>query len=270
MGDEPIHSARNPRLLAARKLRERKHRTQQGRFLIDGTRELARAVAAGVELVEVFACEPMLADQASRELLPQIERLRAPIHRVSPQVFGKLAYGDRAEGIVAVAVERTTSLGDLTLSKDALVAVLERCEKPGNLGAVLRSADAAGVAAVVLADPLTDVFNPNAIRASLGTIFTVPVAVGTSDEVKRWLRDKGMTIYAARVDARQGYTQVDLTRASAIVLGNEARGLTDIWLGGDVVDVRLPMRGIADSLNVSVTAAVMFYEALRQRRQEST
>jgi TrmH family RNA methyltransferase len=145
------------------------------------------------------------------------------------------------------------------------VAVIEGVEKPGNLGAVLRSADGAGVDAVVVADPATDPWNPNAIRASLGTVFTVPIAVATAAEAFDWLRNQGIGAVAALVDAPLSYTDADLTGALAIVLGSETAGLSEVWRTGDVTPVRVPMRGVADSLNVSVTAAILFYEALRQR-----
>jgi TrmH family RNA methyltransferase len=146
-----------------------------------------------------------------------------------------------------------------------LIAVLEGVEKPGNVGAVLRSADAAGVSAVILADGRTDLYNPNAIRASSGTIFSMPVCEATSSDVLAWLRERGFRIAAARVDGSVPYTKVDYRGPTAIVLGSEATGLSPIWSGNDIQAVRLPMLGAADSLNVSVTAAVLFYEALRQR-----
>jgi TrmH family RNA methyltransferase len=145
------------------------------------------------------------------------------------------------------------------------VAVLSGVEKPGNIGAVLRTADAAGVSAVILADPRTDPFNPNAIRASLGTIFSVPVATATVAETLAWLREKQCRILTTRVDARLTYSEADYRGPTAIVLGSEAEGLSDGWSGADDVPVRVPMLGIADSLNVSATAAVLFYEAVRQR-----
>ena len=156
-------------------------------------------------------------------------------------------------------------LANLALQGDPLVAVLERVEKPGNVGAVLRTADAAGVSALVVADARTDLYNPNAIRASLGTIFTLPVAQATAEETLSWLRSRRLTIFAARVNATLPYTEADFRGPAAIVLGSEAEGLTPAWSGAEVRAVSLPMRGAADSLNVSATAAVLFYEALRQR-----
>ncbi len=151
---------------------------------------------------------------------------------------------------------------------DALVAVLEGVEKPGNLGAVIRSADAAGLAALVAADAKADFYNPNCIRASLGAVFALPVGAAPAPDVLRWLGEAGLAIVAARVDATLDYTAIDYRRPTAIVLGSEAEGLGDLWTGDRITAVRLPMRGSADSLNVSATAAVMFYEALRQRRLE--
>ncbi len=180
-------------------------------------------------------------------------------------MFEKLAFGARAEGVVAVAATPQASLADLVLRENDLVVVLEGVEKPGNVGAVLRSADATGAGAVIVADGRTDLFNPNAIRASLGTIFTVPVAEASSRETLEWLRRRGFSILAARVDGSVVYTEADFKGAAAIVLGSEADGLTDVWSGEGIEALRLPMLGVADSLNVSVTAAVVLYEAVRQR-----
>jgi TrmH family RNA methyltransferase len=177
-----------------------------------------------------------------------------------------LAFGERAEGVLGVAVARTPTLRDLKLPANPLIAVLEGVEKPGNLGAVLRSADGAGVSAVIVADGVSDLYNPNTIRGSLGTVFSLPMAVATSREAIAWLRHQGIRMCAAWVDAPVDYTAVDYRGAVALVLGSEAQGLSDIWSVDDVVRIRLPMLGIADSLNVSATAAVLFYEALRQRR----
>jgi RNA methyltransferase, TrmH family len=261
-----ITSVRNPRVQAAYDLRERRERLRQGRILIDGVRELGRALAASVKLIEVFACRELLATDAAQALVEQLAKLRIPLVDVSPHVFEKLAYGERTEGVLAVAETPSATLDNLRLPDRPLVAVLEACEKPGNLGAILRTADGAGLSAVIVADGRTDLFNPNVLRASLGTIFSVPVAAASAAEVRSWLLGRGISIVAAQVDAPQDYTAIDLTGPTAIVLGNEAHGLSDVWRTADVTAVRLPMLGIADSLNVSVTAAVLFYEAVRQRQ----
>jgi TrmH family RNA methyltransferase len=182
-------------------------------------------------------------------------------------VFSKLAFGARAEGVLIVAVAPRRDLEKLALPENPLVAVLEGVEKPGNLGAVLRSADGAGFSAVVAADGGHDLYNPNAIRASLGAIFTLPVCGANSPAALAWLRARKLTIYAARVGAGRLYTEADFTRPTAILLGSEAHGLTEFWCGKDIFDIELPMRGSVDSLNISTAAAILFYEALRQRMQ---
>ncbi len=186
---------------------------------------------------------------------------------VAAPVLDALAFGDRNEGVVATVriPDHAFDLDRLRLPPDPLVVVLEGVEKPGNLGAVLRSADGAGADAVIAADPRADLFNPNAIRASLGTIFAVPVAAGGSAAVRDGLRAVGVALVAARVDALTAYTEVDLRGPVAIVLGSETAGLSDCWSGDATVPVRLPMLGVADSLNVSIAAAVLLYEARRQR-----
>jgi TrmH family RNA methyltransferase len=260
-----ITSLQNSRVKDAARLRDGRHRQKQGRMLIDGARELARAMAAGVRLVEVFVCEPLCEGEEARRALQDVDSSGVEVLYVTEPVFGKLAFGDRAEGLLAVAETPGASLAGLSLPDRPLVAVLEGVEKPGNVGAVLRTADAAGVSALVVADPRTDLFNPNAVRASLGTIFTVPVAAATTAETLDWLRRRGLAVFAARVDGSVPYAEADFRGPSAIVLGSEAEGLTPGWSGEGVTPVRLPMLGVADSLNVSATAAVLFYEALRQR-----
>ena len=265
LNDLRISSVHNPRVKEAAGLRDRRQRKRQGRFLIDGVRELSRALDAKLTPLDVFVCPELLNGDEDRTLLARLRQLQLPLVEVTSQVFAKLAYGERAAGVVAVAETRQTTLIDLDLPADGLIAVVEGLEKPGNLGAVLRSADGAGVSAVLVADPNTDLFNPNTIRASLGTIFSQRVVAGTSAEIKQWLTARGVQIVAARVDAKIDYFMPDYTLATALVLGSEAEGLGDVWKSSDVTPVRLPMLGVADSLNVSAAAAVMFYEARRQR-----
>jgi TrmH family RNA methyltransferase len=260
-----ITSRNNPRVKDAVKLRDARHRRKQGRILIDGVRELARAVGSGVRLACVFVCEELSTGDEQRALLTALGNRNVEILRVTAAVFEKLAFGHRAEGVLAVAETPRPTLAGMTLPENPLVLVLEGVEKPGNLGAVLRSADGAGASALVVADGGTDLFNPNAIRASLGTIFTMPVCAAATDEVLRWLRDRGLAIVAARVDGSIVYTEADFRGPVALVLGSEAEGLSTVWTGPDVTAVRLPMLGAGDSLNVSATAAVLCYEALRQR-----
>ncbi len=260
-----ITSVTNPRVKAAAKLREARSRVCEGQIIIDGVREIGRAIDAGVKVREVFLCAKPCQEFGCDGLLSRLgdEVLRFD---VTSAVFSKLAYGERTDGMVAVAEMPQRTLDHLALSERPLVAVLEGIEKPGNIGAVLRSADAAGVSAVIIADGSADLYNPNAIRASLGTIFTVPYCGATTAETIAWLRRHNLAMFAARVDASVDYTAGDFNRSCAILLGSEAEGLSDAWRGKDITPIRLPMHGAADSLNVSATAAVLFYEALRQRR----
>jgi TrmH family RNA methyltransferase len=262
-----ITSLQNRRVKEAVRLRDRRGREKQGRFLVDGVRELCRALEGDIEFDEVFWCESACGGDDARAALEAARAGGAKLLGVTAEVFRKLAFGDRSEGLVGVGRTPHRTLIDLeaALPSRPLVTVLEAIEKPGNVGAVVRSADGAGVSAVILADAVTDLYNPNAIRASLGTIFTLPVCSTTTRETLAWLRRRDLQVVATRVDGAVPYTDIDYTRPTAIVLGNETQGLGARWQGEGVTAAALPMRGKADSLNVSATAAVMFYEALRQR-----
>jgi TrmH family RNA methyltransferase len=263
-----ISSPQNERIKAAAKLRDRKGREQQGRILIDGVPEISRAIAAGVKIEQVFLIEDL-----PREVAAQAnpwQAAGASLVTVTAPVMEKLAYGQRQEVAIAIASPPTTDLDQLAAKiKQAkttpLFLVIEGIEKPGNLGAILRTADATGVSAVLIGDGGTDVYNPNAIRASRGAIFTVPVAAATSDTCLAWLRQQNCRLFAARVDGSEEYTAKDYRQPTAFILGSEAHGLTDRWQGADITPIRLPLLGQIDSLNLSVTAAVLCYEALRQR-----
>lgn len=233
--------------------------------MIDGAREILRALGMGVEVIEAFICEPLLHDDEARDAATQLAESSAAVATVTEEVFEKLCFGERTGGLLAVARTPVRSLEQLKMPAAPLVAVLEGIEKPGNVGAVLRSADGAGVDVVVVADPRTDLFNPNTIRASLGTVFNANVCTATAEETLTWLRSNKLPIFAARPDAVLLYTKADFRGPAAIVLGSEAEGLSDKWRGANVTGVNVPMKGIADSLNVSATAAVLFYEAQRQR-----
>ncbi len=265
-----LTSAANPRIKAVIRLRERREREATGRTIVDGARELRRALDAGVEIVEAFVCEPLLAGEDARAALDRLRDGRVPGTTTSPEAFAKLAFGDRAEGLVAVIRTPSLALEAIQLPADPLIAIIEDVEKPGNVGAILRSADGAGADAVIAASPRTDLANPNVIRASAGTIFAVPLAAAPTAEVIAWLRDRDIRILAARVDGTRPYTDVDLTGPLALVLGSETEGLGDAWHAPDIEAIRLPMHGIADSLNVSVTAAILLYEARRQRDGHTT
>ena len=270
-----IESASNPRVKAALRLRERGERDSTGLTLVDGGREALRAMEAGWTIETAFVCPSRIGSQAAKRVAEKVEQSFGPfgaaIDRVelSERAFDRLAYGDRADGVVLVARTPGTALADLALPANALVVVTEDVEKPGNVGAILRSADAVGAHAVVAVGG-TDLFNPNVIRASAGTIFSMPIAAAPAPDVLAWLRAAGLRIVATFVDASLLHVDANLRGSLAIVLGSEANGLSDAWRTPDVDAVRLPMLGVADSLNVSAAAAVLLYEAWRQRRPEAT
>lgn len=246
-------------------MRGRRERDKTGLTLIDGARETARALAGGARLREAFVSAQFCTDDECRAALHMLGEAAVPTWELGPDAFAKLAYGDRLDGIVSVAETPLHRLADLDLPTNPLIGVIEGVEKPGNLGAVLRTADGAGLSALIVAEPGTDLLNPNVIRASLGTIFSVPVAVASTGEVLAWLREHDIAIIAARVQGSVDYTAADYTEPTAIALGSEARGLSDAWAELADASVHIPMLGVADSLNVSATAAILFYEARRQR-----
>lgn len=260
-----IASTHNEHVKAATALRNRRDRERTGLTLVDGGRECLRALEAGVDVVEAFVCRQAIRTPDAAAAVDRLRGSGARVFDVTDHVLAKVAFGDRSDGVVVVARVPSTSLEHLAPPPNALIAIVEALEKPGNLGAILRSADGAGIDAVIAADPLTDLFNPNAIRASVGTIFSVPIAQGPTSSVVPWLASRGIRAVVAVVDAPGSYTDVDLTVPTALVLGSEAAGLSATWRAADAVPVRLPMLGTADSLNVSVAAAVLFYEARRQR-----
>lgn len=266
-----IESPANPRVKAALRLRERRERDATGLTLVDGGREALRAMEAGAVVEAAFVCPPLLTTREAHRVAEKLSQSFGPFGaaieytEVSERAFERLAYGDRADGVILVVRAPRTSLADLQLPGDPLVVVTEDVEKPGNVGAILRSADAVGADAVIAAGG-TDLFNPNVIRASVGTVFTVPVAAAPASDVAAWLRDHHIRIVASLVDASRLHVEADLRGAVAIVLGSESAGLSDAWRATEIEAVRLPMAGVADSLNVSAAAAVLLYEAWRQRR----
>ncbi len=265
-----IESPANPRIKAALRLRERRERDATGLTLVDGGREALRAMEAGAVVEQAFVCPPLLATREAQRVAEKLSQSFGPFGaaieytEVTERAFERLAYGDRADGVILVVRVPPTRLDGLQLPAEPLVVVTEGVEKPGNVGAILRSADAVGAHAVIAVGG-TDLFNPNVIRASVGTVFSVPVAAAPSGDVIAWIRERGIRAVASLVDATRLHVEVDLRGAVAIVLGSEAGGVSEAWRGGDVESVRLPMAGVADSLNVSVAAAVLLYEAWRQR-----
>ncbi len=265
MADQTITSLQNPRVKEAIRLRSARHRKKQQRFLIDGARELLRAITAGMPLCEAFICESLCASPDSRQAVQLLHQGRTECWHVSAEVFAKLSFGERQEGVLAIAHTPRQELATLETRGSGPIIVIEGVEKPGNVGAILRSSDAAGVSAVIVAEPATDLLNPNCIRASLGAVFTVPTCTTTSVAALDWLRQRGAKMFAARVDGRVNYTDSDLRGRCAIILGSEAEGLSTVWQAADVTAIHLPMYGVVDSLNVAAAASVLLYEALRQR-----
>ena len=272
---DAITSAANPRVRAALELRSRRGRERAGRLLVDGPREVGHAIDGGARVIEAFVDAAGPRDEEGSSTRARLAHLGVEVVPLAGAALARLAYGDRASDVVAVVGEPPTDLASLGAAldrgPDPLVIVVEDAEKPGNLGAIARSADAAGAAALVAATfngPAADPWNPNAVRASLGTVFTLPIAVATTEEVLAWLRARALRVVAARVQAALDYDRADLRGPLAIVVGNEARGLGPDWLAPDVVGVRLPMLGRADSLNVATAAGVLLYESRRQRRPD--
>lgn len=260
---ETITSLQNPKvkniLLLQEKSRERK---RQNLFIIEGEREIMLALEGGYLLNSLFICNEVkpLSQQLSALLSKTV-----PTYNISKQVFDKLAYRENSDGLLALAVPKDNRLSGIMLSKNPFIIILEAVEKPGNLGAILRSADAAQVDAVIICDPLCDVYNPNAIRSSVGCLFTTQVAAASSEEVLAWLKENGISAYAAELQASQWYHETDMMKACAIVMGTEADGLTEFWLKNADARIKIPMRGKIDSLNVSVSTAILTFEAMRQR-----
>ena len=260
-----ITSFINPKIKKLVQLRNRKDRDQSHETIIEGYRELLRAVESNVRLSEFYFCPDLLKQYDREGLLDKVLKLKIPMYEVHQPVFEKAAYGDRKEGCIAVASPVAWKLNDLKLPEQSCVVVVEKVEKPGNLGAMLRVCDGAGVDAVIVCEPKTDIYNPNAIRASVGTIFSVNVAAATNEEARNFLKAKKFKICATTPAAEQIYSKENLAPPLAIVVGSEDEGLTDFWIKNADVRVKIPMNGKADSLNVSVSTAILLYEALRQR-----
>jgi TrmH family RNA methyltransferase len=258
-----ITSVHNPRLRSLARLRDHQERLQQRRTLVDGLREIERALQRPACVQELYWVPEHCQSPEHRRVLAQAQQQHVFCCELSEAAFRRVAYGQRCEGMVAVAAVPTTDLEGFPQQNYPLVLVLEQVEKPGNIGAVARTADAVQ-AGLILADPCTDAFNPNAIRASLGTIFHLPVAEGTGECVRDWLKRHAYHIVAASPDAPRVYWEVNLPERTAFVLGAEASGLSTGWSDPSITRVRLEMRGVGDSLNVSVAASVLAYEWLRQ------
>ena len=261
---ETITSSQNPKIKLLLQLQQKSsERRKAGLFVVEGRRELMHCLETGFDIACVFWCPAVAVGTEPLPVLPDGVR----VFEVSKAVYEKVAYRGSTEGIIAEVRTRQLSLTDLRLPEQPLVVVLERVEKPGNLGAVLRSADAAGVDAVIVCDPLTDLYNPNLIRSSVGAFFSVPCVACTSEACIGFLKQRGIQILTAQLQDSHLYYDTDMRRATAIVMGTEATGLTSQWREAADAHIRIPMLGRIDSLNVSVSAAVLMYEAVRQREK---
>ncbi len=259
MNYELITSAQNPKVKRLLELQQKsQERRKSGLFVVEGRREIERCINNGYLVDTLFWCPEIFGEEE-----PHADGAR--IFQVSTDIYNKVAYRGGTEGVIAEVVARQMTLDDLQLQERALVVVMEQVEKPGNVGAVLRSADAANADAVIVCDPLTDLYNPNLIRASVGAFFSVPCVACTSEQCISWLKANGIQILTAQLQDSCYYYEADMTRSTAIVMGTEATGLTDKWRMAADSHIRIPMLGCGDSLNVSVSAAILMFEAVRQR-----
>ena len=255
-----ISSLQNQRVKQVMLLQQKSsERRKTGLFVVEGVRELGHCMKAGYVVDSIYYCASLFSDMSA---LVGVEH----VYEVTPQVYEKMAYRGSTEGLLAVVKAKAHGLDTLNLPENPLIIVLESVEKPGNLGAVLRSADAAGADAVILCDPLTDLYNPNLIRASIGALFTVPTVAVGNKECIAFLKERGIRILTAQLQDSELYYDMDMTCGTAIVMGTEATGLTNEWREAADAHIRIPMCGQLDSLNVSVSAAILLYEAVRQRK----
>lgn len=262
---EQITSPQNPKIKKLLELQDKSRaRRESGLFVVEGQREIGHCIEGGYSIHSLFVCPEICSGSEAMiaEHCPE-----AGIFEVTRQIYDKIAYRGGTEGIIAEVKSKNHRLDDLNIHKNnPVIMVLESVEKPGNLGAVLRSADAAAADAVIICDPLTDLYNPNLIRASIGAIFTVPVIVCSSEEAIAWLQKGGYSLLTAQLQDSKLYYDTDMTGPTAIVMGTESTGLSDIWRQAATAHIRIPMLGRLDSLNVSVSAAILLFEAIRQRQ----
>lgn len=257
-----ITSVQNPYIKSLALLQEKsKERKKTGTFLIEGIREIELALKGGYELDTVL----FLSEINPEEQILKLVRNQTQLIEISKDVYQKLAYRDTTEGILAVAKSKSFSLSDLKLPENPLILVAEAPEKPGNIGAMLRTADAANLDAVIIANPKSDMYNPNIVRSSVGCLFTNQIAVGTTSEIITFLKENKIDFYAATLQNSTSYHVQDYTTSTALVVGTEATGLSQEWRENATQNIIIPMQGEIDSMNVSVAAAILIFEAKRQR-----
>lgn len=260
-----ISSLQNPLIKKILVLKDKsRERKKEGLFVLEGQRELELAIKGGYQIQTLLFNESIIPKENIQKQIGSLAHSPSLIS-VSKEVYQKIAYRETTEGSVAIAKSKTHGLNELHLKDNPLVLVAEAPEKPGNIGALLRTADAANLNAVIIANPKGDMYNPNVIRSSVGCVFTNQIATGTTAEVIDFLRNKNFDIYSAALSASKPYTELDFTKTSAIVVGTESTGLSKEWLDHSTQQMIIPMRGEIDSMNVSVSAAVIIFEALRQR-----
>lgn len=257
-----LTSMQNPKVKQLVRLRDRRERDETDRFLIEGYRELFRAQKGGIPIETLFICPELFLGTNEEQL---IRACNAAVIECDRQVFEKISYRDRPDGLLAVAPQMHRTLSDLKLSSNPLLVVAEAIEKPGNLGTILRSSDAVGADAAIVCDRCTDIHNPNVVRASVGTLFTIPVLEAGGDETLAWLKKNKIKVVAATPSAKISYTEADLKGPIAVAVGTEQLGLSPLWMEESDIQVRIPMNGVADSLNVAIATSLLLYEALRQR-----
>lgn len=261
-----ITSLQNPRIKQIVKWKDRRDRDKDQVVILEGYRALTRALAAGFHVNEVYYCPELYQGTNEPRLLAHLEKQGAKLIQVIPDAFVKITYRDRPEGLLGIGTQLHTKLQDITpKNKAPFYLVAEQIEKPGNLGTMLRSCDAAGTDALILCDKRTDLWNPNVVRASTGVLFSMPIPEATSQEAFDWLRANNVAILAATPHTENMYTDVDLTQPVAIAVGAEEFGLSELWMDNADIKVRLPMMGAADSLNVATATTILLYEVLRQR-----
>lgn len=268
--EKHLTSTQNPLVKQVLHLRDRHERDKTGLFLIEGYREILRAADAGWKFESLFTCSELFLGSNEPALIQRLASRGIPIITTSEKVFQKISYRDRPDGLLAIAPQKKMTLKDLPTQKQEeklpFYVVAEAIEKPGNLGTILRSSDAVGVSGLIVCDRCTDIYNPNVVRASVGTLFTVPTVEADGEETLRWLKEQGVAILAATPQAKHEFTQVDLVRPLAIAVGTEQLGLSERWMQQADLQVRIPMNGVADSLNVAMAATLLMYEVYRQRQ----
>jgi RNA methyltransferase, TrmH family len=260
-----IESFKNPKVKYVQKLRQRRFRDDEKRFLIEGYRELLRASEGNVRIELLFICQELFLGDNEHSLIAHWEKQGVTIFPCSKAIFEKISYRDRPDGLLAVAGHLSYTMMDLEWNENSFILVAESIEKPGNLGTILRSADASGVDALIVCDRCTDIHNPNVVRASVGTLFSLPVIETSSQEVIEWLRMNQVKTCAATPSAEKNYTESDLKGPIAIIVGSEQYGLSSLWLNNADLSIKIPMYGHADSLNVATATTLLLYEVVRQR-----